>query len=119
LEVGSCGRLRFLRVDLWWQFRLDLGRFGGTSSRDLPRFRILRTLRRPLRLGGLERSSGRGVLRNPGFRISNDAKTPKRIHRGRTEVISDARRSRSWAKKESSSLVRDMIVIVPVKEARL
>lgn len=32
-----------------------------------------------------------------------------------TEVISDARRSRSWAKNESSSSVRDMWMIAPVK----
>lgn len=35
-----------------------------------------------------------------------------------TEVISDARRSRSWTKKESSSFVLDMGVIVEVKDGR-
>lgn len=44
----------------------------------------------------------------------------KEKHKGweHTEVISDARRSRSWTKKESSSFVLDMGVIVMVKEGR-
>lgn len=37
----------------------------------------------------------------------------------RTEVISDARRSRSWEKNESSSLARDIVMIAAGQGDRL
>ena len=95
-------------------FRLDLELSGGRSSRGSLRFRILLTWRRPLRLGDLERLSRRGVPRNPGLIFpkygGDEPLQKKQVGEGikRTEVISDAKRSRSCAKNESSSLVRDI-----------